>query len=450
MQNLKAYLTLIIFLTLFSGLFLYKFSKNTSLIVYGGLLILISFIDQSSRLLWGPRSIFNLDLSAYWLLIIALVSIVLRILTFLNWELVIKPFKLIFIVNFLSILVCVIFLRNNLLIIYTVFEISVTPIFLIIIGWGYQPERVSAGIAMFFYTAFCSVPLLVIILRLGQFYGSFRWAYFFIFRNTNMGRIFFLVSLIFLAAFLVKLPIFGFHLWLPKAHVEAPVYGSIILAAVLLKLGGLGILRILPFTFSFSSRIFSSIRIFRIALVGVLCIFLFDLKIIVAYSSVAHMSLVILTALTALKFRIIARVLIIITHAFASSALFFGVTKIYSQSNSRSILINPGNLVRNSKFSIVWAFCVIASMATPPLINFFREVLCFISVRVVTELSYIFITLSIFRAGVYSLLIYSSTQHGKINNKFVKPHLFSGLDYLNSFLHLILFSARIFILVIFF
>lgn len=144
-----------------------------------------------------------------------------------------------------------------------------------------------------FYTLGASLPLLFLILSLFNDVGSLM---FYILGGSIRSEIFF-VGVFLFGAFLVKLPMFLVHLWLPRAHVEAPVAGSMILAGVLLKLGGYGILRLSSVSFlliKFLGQIFIVISLLGMVVVGLMCIRLNDLKILVAYSSVAHMGSVII------------------------------------------------------------------------------------------------------------------------------------------------------------
>lgn len=146
-----------------------------------------------------------------------------------------STFMFVWLVGLINLFLIICFIRRKIIYFYIFFEAALIPIFLLILGWGYQPERLQAGLYIIFYTLFASLPLLIIIFMKQKDFEYVR-----IIRGELGRRWAGYVSIIFfIFAFLVKLPMFLVHLWLPKAHVEAPVAGSMILAGVLLKLGGL-------------------------------------------------------------------------------------------------------------------------------------------------------------------------------------------------------------------
>jgi len=196
------------------------------------------------------------------------------------------------IVIFLLMTLLVRFLTVNLFMFYFFFEFSLIPTLILIIGWGYQPERIQAGVYFLFYTLTASLPLL---LSLFYIYVSEGRLYIILIRYIQLrAGGFFFISIV--LAFLVKIPIFITHLWLPKAHVEAPVSGSIILAGVLLKLGGFGLCRVISLIYFYLLKYrayFIGLSLAGMVYVGFICCRLNDIKALVAYSSVSHIALVI-------------------------------------------------------------------------------------------------------------------------------------------------------------
>lgn len=237
----------------------------------------------------------------------------------------------------------------NIFLFYLFFELRLIPTLFLILGWGYQPERLQAGYYIFFYTLIASLPLLVSFFYIKD--NFFTINFIFILENIFFDYYFILFVLL---VFLVKIPIFGLHLWLPKAHVEAPVSGSIILAGVILKLGGYGMIRLI----SMFSLFFSFFRIFiRISLMGgvivsLICFRQSDIKSLVAYSSVAHMGFVIGGLFTLNIWGLSGSILIIVAHGLCSSGLFCLVNLNYERLLSRRFYVNKGmiNLIPNLTF----------------------------------------------------------------------------------------------------
>nr|YP_009654779.1 NADH dehydrogenase subunit 4 [Molipteryx lunata]QCI09334.1 NADH dehydrogenase subunit 4 [Molipteryx lunata] len=306
------------------------------------------------------------------------------------------------------------FCSSNLFMFYLYFESSMIPTLFLIFGWGYQSERFLAGIYLLFYTLFASFPLLVSIFYI---FGSYYTLdYFLISLNMNNYLYFSLIL-----AFLIKMPMAFVHFWLPKAHVEAPVSGSMILAGVLLKLGGYGLYRVLFFmNYFFYNYIWIIISLFGSLIVGLLCLSQVDIKCMIAYSSVAHMGLVLSGIMTCCYYGLLGSLVLMIGHGLCSSGLFVLANIIYERSHSRSLLINKGFIVYMPFMSMFWFLFSVNNMASPPSFNLIGEVLLINGVLSWNSLTSLFLALSSFLSCCYSIYLYSITQHGE---------LYSGLIY---------------------
>nr|AVN67880.1 NADH dehydrogenase subunit 4 [Therea regularis] len=364
---------------------------------------------------WGLFSYgFGCDVISYGLILLSFWICVLMIMAS---ESIVRfnyysGFFLFMIVFLLLMLFCT-FSSINMLSFYLFFEGSLIPTLFLILGWGYQPERLQAGIYLLFYTLLASLPLLVGILFCYVYINNLS----FFFLNDFYFFTGWLFYLCMIFAFLVKMPMFVVHLWLPKAHVEAPVSGSMILAGVLLKLGGYGLIRVYNMLILSGLKynfVWLSISLVGGVVVSFICMRQTDLKALIAYSSVAHMGMVIGGLMTLTCWGYEGGYILMISHGLCSSGLFCLANICYERLGSRSILINKGLLSFMPSMSMWWFLLSACNMAAPPSLNLLGEIELLNGVIGWSWVSMVFLALLSFFSAVYTLYMYSYSQHGMI------------------------------------
>ena len=362
---------------------------------------------------------YRLGIDGISMLFVVLSAFLIPICILASWKSIkfrVKEYMILFLL--LESLMIGTFCALDLLLFYIFFEALLIPMFLIIGIWG-GPRRVYAAFKFFLYTLAGSVLFLIAIIIMGYSSGTFDIRE--LLEHNFPYQLQLLLWPALFASFAVKTPMWPFHTWLPDAHVEAPTAGSVILAGVLLKVGGYGFIRfsipMLPNASDYYSPLVFILGIIAIIYASLVALMQKDMKKLIAYSSVAHMGYVTIGLFTFKEEGIDGAIIQMLSHGLVSAALFLCIGVLYDRMHTRMIADYGGVVKVMPKFALVFMVFMLASIGLPGTSGFVGELLVLIAAYKVSGYLAFSIGLGMILGAAYMLWLYKRVIFGDIGNK---------------------------------
>nr|UJM44286.1 NADH dehydrogenase subunit 4 [Mytilopsis leucophaeata] len=324
----------------------------------------------------------------------------------------------------LAVLVCClgVFMSKNVFCFYLFFELSLLPTLWLVLTWGGNPERLQAGVAMMLYTVCGSIPLLMVLISSYFWFGSGEFLGMKFSLQDGLKHYGLYENIVWFTVvigFFIKLPVFFFHSWLPQAHVEAPLAGSMLLAGVLLKLGAFGVMRFFWVLGSWKVGLFYYfflvLSLYGGVLTSMYCLCQSDVKALIAYSSIGHMGVCLVGVMSMMSLGWSGAACLLFAHGLCSPLMFSMAGSMYQWSHSQSISVNKGMLLVFPSFGLCWIVACSLNMGFPPSLNFIGEVLLVCSGLQLYSCFGVLFGLLCFLAGAYCLHLYVSVCHGGVS-----------------------------------
>lgn len=418
-------------------------SFTSSLFVWGFFQNSIGSFQFVVKLFWFPNFNINfiLGVDGISLFFLLLTTLLIPLCLLTSWNSVstnVKEFLIAFLILdfFLIGTFCVL----DLLLFYIFFESVLIPMFLIIGIWGSRERKILASYYFFLYTLLGSVVMLLSILYIFSQVGTTDYETLLTFKFSDFEQK--IMWLTFFIAFASKVPMLPVHLWLPEAHVEAPTAGSVILAGVLLKLGTYGFIRFSLPLFPKASFFFTPL-VYTVAAVGIIytsftAIRQTDFKRIIAYTSIAHMNLVVIGIFSFNNIGLEGAILQSLSHGFVASALFLVIGVVYDRYRTRIVQYYGGLATVMPLYVTVFLFFTIANIAFPGTSSFVGEFLILIgSFKANTTITFLAAT-GVIISGAYSLWLFNRIAFGNLKIQYTQTFLDLSLRESILFLPLIL------------